>query len=384
MVSHGSDSIFFSLLRAGMYGTPLPEAELPDSIDWKAVTALAHRHAVLGIIIDSVQHLPERLRPVNPIAAKMNKFALGLLKTNLILDRTLARLVAFLKQHGIEGVLLKGQGVARYYRIPQMRQSGDIDFYVGKTNYKLAIELCKTHFVSDKNDCEETEQHFSFHIDGVLIELHRLASRIFSPLRNIRFQKWIVKELEHSPYRRTLTIDNVSVTLPPLDFDAIYIFHHAWHHLVTEGIGLRQLCDWAMIFHTHGVDIDVKCLKRNLARFGMTKGWKLFACIAVDYLGVPADKMPLYDHAYSRKSAKILEYIIKGGNFGRYAKNSAVNVTPVNGYDFHYGMQLAGIIARNFKTFFPIIPAEATCIYFYRLYEGAKAGIVRSVQKLKH
>ena len=139
-----------------------------------------------------------------------------------------------------------------------------------------------------------------------------------------------------------------------------------------------------MILNSCCDDINVDRLKKNLSRFGMTKGWKLFAAIAVNHLGVTPDKMPLYDPSYRRKSDKILQYILNGGNFGRYAKGSSYNVIPVNGYDFNYGMKLVRIITTNFITFFPIIPFEATCICFHRIYEGACAAIKRSVKNLKH
>lgn len=378
MVLHDANSIatFFSLLRSGMYGTPIPESELPESIDWKAVHTLARKHAVVGIIIDSVQFLPERLRPSAATCAKMSKFAMGLIQANLILDKTAARLVAFFKQHDVDGVLLKGQGVARYYRAPQMRQSGDIDFYVGKTLYKKAVDLCKQNLIDEGSISSECEQHYSFNMSGVLIELHRLASRVYLPFRDKRFQKWIVEELEHSPGRRRLTVDNTDITLPSYDFDAIFIFYHAWRHYAMEGgVGLRQLCDWSMIFHTHGSDIDRQRLVENIKRFGMTNGWKLFACIAVSHLGVSEDMIPLYDPTYRKKSEKVLEEILEGGNFGNYSKN-------VSGDRFH-GSVFGKV--RNatgyFITLFPLIPIEATFIYWHRLFDGAIATIKKPFQK---
>ncbi len=359
-----------------MFGTPIPESELPESIDWNAIVKLAQKHVVLGIIIDSVQLLPERLRPSAPILAKMSKFALGLIQTNLILDKTAARLVEFFNQYGISGVLLKGQGVARYYRMPQMRQCGDIDFYVGKTIYNKAVDLCLKNIVTDKSTCSESEQHFDFFMGDIPIELHRLASRVYSPVRSGRFQRWVVEELEHSPKRRTLTIGNTAVTLPSYDFDAIFIFYHAWRHFIMGGIGLRQLCDWAMIFHTHAQDIDSERLKENLNRFGMTKGWKLFACIAVNHLGISADKIPLYDPTYARKSEKVLAEILAGGNFGYYSE--AHVRTKKYGHGLRLGLGKVRNITGYFCALFSLIPVEATFLYFNRLFSGTIAFTKRS------
>lgn len=357
-----------------MYGTPLPVSELPEEIDWEAIIKLAKIHAVLGIIIDSIQFLPERQHPSGPALAKMNKFALGLIQANTVLENSAAHLVTFLKQHGVNGVLLKGQGVARsYYRIPQMRHSGDIDFYVGKATYKKAVDLCLQKLVKDRNTCHETEQHFDFLMGGVPIELHRLASRIYTPSRNKRFQAWTAEQLEHSANQRTVKIGNTDVNVPSYDFDAIFIFYHAWRHFIMGGIGLRQLCDWALIFHTHAGDIDTAALEENISRFGMTKGWKLFACIAVTHLGVPHDKMPLYDPAYCPKSEKILIDILAGGSFGYYSK--AVARTPIHGHGLWHGLGKVRNITEYFLAIFPIIPVEATFLTVNRLFSGTISAI---------
>lgn len=381
MQSHDADSIdiFFSLLRSGLYGTPLPESELPESIDWGAINRLARKHVVVGIIIESVRFLPERLRPSNATCAKMDKFALGLIQANMVMDQAAARLVEFLRRHDIEGALLKGQGVARYYRQPQMRHNGDIDFYVGTELYKKAVDVCKKELENIGVACNENDLHFSFKMDGLPIEIHRIASSIYSPLHDRRFQKWVTEELEQSRARRIMKVGETDIVLPSFDFDAIFIFYHAWRHYFTEGIGLRQLCDWAMIFSTHASDIDTERLKKNIARFGMTKGWKLFACIAVDRLGLPADKMPLYDPAYHKKSEKVLNKIVSGGNFGYYSE--AIDRTPIKGHGFWHGLKKACNITGYYLSNLPLIPTEATFYYLHRLYKGLSNGYKRAIRK---
>lgn len=369
--------IFLQLLRSGLYGKPIPEAELPDNINWEAIIRLSKKHVVTGIVIDSIQFLPEHLRPSGQIAAKLSKFALGLIQTNMILDKSVAKLVSVLGENGVNGVLLKGQGVARYYRIPQMRQSGDIDFYVGKQQYAKAVDICTTLLSTDKKDSHATRQHFGFNMNGVEVELHRLAAFMYSPVRNRRFQEWVAEELESSQNRRTLTINNTKFSLPSYDFDAIFIFYHAWFHYTFGGIGLRQLCDWAMIFHTHSGDIDKERLIRNLRSFGLTNAWKLFAGIAVNYLGVSADKMPLYDPAYSGKSEKAMEDIIEGGNFGYYSQGNAEFMAGKHG--FRDEVRKVRTISRYFLSLFPIIPAEATVMFANRMFSGTLDTLKRAI-----
>lgn len=381
MAVHDTDyiKIFFALLRSGLYGTPVPESQLPEYIDWLSVFRLAKKQAVFGLVSDSVGMLPERLRPSGEILAKMNKTALNIFKANMIKDQSVGQLVTFFRQHDINGVLLKGQGVARFYRMPQMRQSGDIDFYVGKKIYRQAKDLCLEKLADRDKTSDEIEHHFGFSMSGVPVELHRLASRLYSPLRMKRFQDWIEEELEGRGHRRTLQIGNTDVYVPSYDFDAIYIFYHAWRHYIMGGIGLRQLCDWALILQNHSGDIDRQQLKTNIINFGLTKGWKLFACIAVRYLGVSPEKIPLYNPAYGKKAEKILEEIIEGGNFGTYSK--ANTRTPFYGSGLRYGLGKIRNITEYFVSLFPVIPVEATFLYFNRLYYGVIYNIRRSRKK---
>ena len=58
--------------------------------------------------------------------------------------------------------------------------------------------------------------------------------------------------------------------------------------------------------------------------------WKAFAAYAVDFLGVPAKAMPLYDGAnkWKRKAEKIQDFIVKVGNFGHNMDGSYFKKYP--------------------------------------------------------
>lgn len=47
--------------------------------------------------------------------------------------------------------------------------------------------------------------------------------------------------------------------------------------------------------------------------------WKAFSTLAVTYLGMPEDSIPLYsaNSNWSRKANKIISFILTTGNFGR-------------------------------------------------------------------
>lgn len=55
-----SQSAFLKLIRLGI---GKDETEIPISVDWDGVEALAERHGLLGVIVDGVQKLLENQRP---------------------------------------------------------------------------------------------------------------------------------------------------------------------------------------------------------------------------------------------------------------------------------------------------------------------------------
>ena len=139
-------------------------------------------------------------------------------------------------------------------------------------------------------------------------------------------------------------------------------------------ICLRQLSDWSRLLWTFREQIDVPLLESRLRRMGLMPEWKGFAALAVGYLGMPADAMPLYSDApkYRRKADHICRLILQTGNLGHNINQS-------------YRKKYPGLVAKAI-TFFRRLGefARLTVIFpenavgFWARYVGrrVKAGIV--------
>lgn len=136
--------------------------------------------------------------------------------------------------------------MAQNYRNPLHRQCGDIDLYIGPKNYEKANKLLRTESTGEH---EENHKHTCIHWHGVDIENHRVLSRLSSPSSDKSFQQEIAR-WHGTTACRNLEIEGYQVTLPPLSFDVAYVLTHSALHFLNEGIGLRQVCDWANILHT--------------------------------------------------------------------------------------------------------------------------------------
>lgn len=307
-----------SLVRSALWQKPAEN--LPSSIGWEKVVLLARQQTLLGLLADAVRMLPDGLKPEGNTMKNLQVFMMRNIQSHMLITSRLARTVEVLQGAGIVPVLFKGHGLAMNYPDPMSRQCGDIDLYVGKLSYEKAVGVCVEHFGSGEHD-SESSKHYHFDNQGVSVELHRIAETLPGLIADRRYQKWTVENLSGSGLR-DVDIEGVKVSLPPYHFDAIYVLNHAWHHFVNGGIGLRQLCDWAVYLHNFHDRLDAARLEADLRPFGLLKVWHMFAWIAVNRLGLPSSECPLYEGKYADTAEKVLGIIWNEGNFGRHGEKT--------------------------------------------------------------
>lgn len=312
-----SQSFLLTLVRMALWGGNEP---LPDSRpDWQEVLALAKKQTLLGLVAEAVPMLPESLQPDKQLKLQLVAVAMRIMSSHALINRKVAEIKTRMDAYGMHTVLLKGQGTALNYPNPLSRQCGDIDLYVGESNFARALELLLPNTTNKASDFRYVK-HFDIEEDGIDIEVHRIADILPGFRRDKRFQRWTVENLSSTAVRK-VEIGGAKVNLPPVDFDVLYIMNHAWHHFMTGGIGLRQLCDWSMHLHRYSKMVDVERLSECLKSFGLLRAWKILSCLAVGYLGLPEDECPLYDVSYAKKAAKVLDVIWEEGNFGHHSKS---------------------------------------------------------------
>ena len=309
---------FFTLVQSGLWGTDADAGLFDEHTDWAQLYQSARAQALMGIVLDGIQTLPADKRPPRMLYLKWCNTLLQIEEKNRLLNRELANVYALCRANNIEPVLLKGQGVAQNYRNPLHRQCGDIDLYIGKDNYAQVNRLLRTEATSEH---EENHKHTSIEWHGVTIENHRTLTRLSAPSAD-RFLQKEIEKWHNSPQCRPLQVENCQVTLPPLSFEVVYILTHSALHFLNEGIGLRQVCDWASLLHHQKNNINHQEVKELLRKMGLTEAAKIFGVVAVKYLHLPAEELPII---YSEKDIPtgdwLLEDIWQGGNFGQFDAN---------------------------------------------------------------
>lgn len=310
--------LFFNILKSALWGSvDRLDASSLSRDDVMTALRIAKSQTVLGMVANEVMQTSSLSCLLNEAdKAGLKRFVMSNLTTGQMLNNALINIVLELRKHGIEPVLLKGQGVAKYYPMPELRQCGDIDVYVGQDNFAKACKVIgEMSSPEDHQGDIPSLKHFHTRIGHAFIEIHRYTD-VYWPKRYDRVYQKISDAGMHSDLV-PLDFAGVPVMSPSVDFNVFFIFNHFWHHFIADGVGLRQLCDWVRLMHANHGKINLDYLSDVLGKMRLMKEWQVFGYIAVNTLGLPADEMPFYDPKYKKTAEKVLELIMLEGNFGK-------------------------------------------------------------------
>ena len=375
---------FLELLRAGLWGVaPDLTCFKSNYIDWKGIYRIANDQAVPVVVADGIDALPEELWP--PTGA-IYKFAMSRIKSTQmheLINSTLNQIVNALESEGVHSVLLKGQGVAQNYRIPVSRACGDLDIYTGEVGYKRAFEIIESlQEGKPHREAAECIHHLHTSLNGVEVEIHRQASIVHGKKMNAKFLEWTrqsIDDLFGTDELETWNNNGTLIALPSPTFNSFFILHHAVRHMTIEGVGFRQICDWTMLLHKYHSKINSELLRKKLKEQHMEKVWVEFGRLAVNYLGLPKDELPLApaDIAPTKRTKKLLDEIFASGNFGRY---------DVNGRDRSKTPYLIGkwrsmtYQTKRLFHLFHLFPAYST-VYLWHWFTGAVVRFITQTDK---
>ena len=304
---------FFELLRSGLWGTEPAIPLFENKTDWNKIYEISRQQALLAIVLDAINKLPENLKPSRGLYIKWCADVLQIEDENHRLDREVVSLFTMLEDNGVNPILMKGQGISRNYIIPDHRSCGDIDIYIGKKNYDKVNDLLS---IEGKALEKWSPKHIMYEWHDVIVENHRIMAKLNSPISNRKLQE-IINDWHFNNNTDTIEIENKEIKMPPLEFNVVYLLLHSVVHLMTLGIGLRQTCDWAMLLHKKRNLINKEEVKSILKELGLTQPAKVFGALAVNYLGMPQEDLIIpFSNKDKEHSKFLLEDILYNGNFG--------------------------------------------------------------------
>ena len=362
---------FLALVRAGLWGKDAFLSQY-ERIDYNEVFRLAEEQTVVGLVAAGLDQIKDLKAPKEVVLQFVGR-ALQLEQQNIAMNQFVASVIEFLRKDDVYSLLVKGQGVAQCYERPFLRTSGDVDLYLSDSNYKKAkrILLPLASYVDEE---DQSVKHLAMTIDSWAVELHGSL-----------LSKWLPKNMnkmiDRAHYNifymgevRSWNNSNTMVYLPSPQNDAIIIFTHILEHFFVGGIGLRQICDWCRLLWTYRKQIDWSLLECTLKEGGLLSEWNTFAALAVEYLGMPNEAMPLYSPSqrWSNKAKRAFSIVLKSGNLGH---NKDVSYSKKYPYIFSKLISFWNHMKES-ATIFPIFPLDSSIVWL-NLFWGRLGVLVK-------
>ena len=317
------NEIFFELIRISI-GTQLSLSRQISSKEWSALYEMAKKQSLIGVCFAGVQKLCNsgtsdycgmsvfQYRTWMGMAAKIQQ-------RNEMVNRQCVELQKKLSADGFRSCILKGQSNLPYYvEIGMLRQSGDIDVWL-EGGYHRIVEYVQR--VSPTNEINQHHTRFNIY-SNTEIELHFYPLQLNNPIKQRVLGKFCNSQLDKCMENRITLKDDIEINAATIDFNLVFQLMHIYHHLFTEGIGLRQLMDYYFIlksFSCSHLKAETDLVKNvvhelELDRFASALMWVInivFVGHENSYFGIDAN---------AEEGKYVLELIMEGGNFGHAKK----------------------------------------------------------------
>lgn len=302
--------VLLHLLKESLTGSAerLPEQWLQEA-DWEDVFREARSQAVILQAYDAVgtykQWVPET------VYQQWFQLATKILRRNMQVQLAQNALVQLLEENGLAYAILKGTSSASYYPRPELRSLGDIDFLIDmKQEQQVRRCLEQAGYETEGKDTD----HHALYIRGkVPHEMHFQPAGVPDGAAGVRFSQYLEDLLQTVV---PTACDMASFAAPDQAHHGVIILLHTLHHVLGGGIGLRHLCDWAVVVQvTAEADFWQGELVPLMEECGVLRFASVITRICADVLGTVC---PAWCEVVEADLLEaVLQDILNGGNFGR-------------------------------------------------------------------
>lgn len=335
----------------------IPEQLAPK--DWTDIVHTAREQSVLGVTFEQIKKLPAEQRPPKPLLLNLIACSEKIRERNIIVDETLCRFTDEMESFGCKPIVVKGQVVALEYDNPLARQSGDIDVFFCNDDWTKVNQ-----WLHDRNiafSSSASEKHIEISFQGVTVELHHHLNAFSS---NAVMRYWQTQYEDKALERvRFVDINGKRIRTTGITDTLVHLIIHVHHHLLTEGVGLRQLMDTALFITNHFDALDLNLLHGHLKGTDHEKAFNAYMALMNKYLGLDVKKIPfaldLTDYVYADK---IMQEVWKGGNFGH--KNNLKGVKP----GLLHSLNTARLVIAHSIRFYRLAPQEARAYWLHKIF----------------
>ena len=351
------EELFFELVRVAI-GTQASLSRIPTEVEWNEMFDMAVKQSLVGVCFVGLHNLGadsddgfSKIGMSEDLYFDWMGIATQIQMKNEVVNEQCVALQQRLSADGYRSCIFKGQAVASLYstdtssELSLFRQSGDIDIWI-EGGKRRVIALVQR--ISPTKEIREAHAQLKV-FDDTEVEAHYRPGLIRNFVKNARLQKFFIEQAEACFNNKIyLSYPNLTICAPTTEFNLVHQLTHIFHHLFTEGVGLRQVMDYYFVLRnasevssstgsknwsqTKDQEVKKVVLDLGLERFASALMW------VIGYVfGLPKDKMPW--RPVEKDGRFLLNEIMRSGNFGK----------GDNRYDFHNMNSLQSFVRITHK-----------------------------------
>ena len=353
--------------------------------EWEQFLVLADRHQVLSLLepILEPDELPrERQMYLQSKTARTVHKGIRLQVLN-------AKLTALLKKEGIVAVTLKGCAVARFYPVPEFRKTTDLDMFVeDREAADRAVQILCTNGFTISTEWHANHHMVLFSEKNEEVEIHTAWADPFKEKHlNQSLEKLQKESVRHF---QLAECQGFQVYAYETAWQGFYLLIHMLQHFVGSGFGLRNLCDWVVLWENCADAKEREEFWSMACESGTAEFAKAVTAICVSYLGLSQKKGPVPAEYPAEQEVRdaLLRDILDAGEFGYSETERMVGMdgNSLAAYvkEFHHQMHINFPRAGNILLLWPALWI-ATLIRFLhnnkRLHRAPVSEIVKKAGK---
>ena len=324
--------------------------------EWEQLLAMADRHEVLALFSHILE--PDKI-PNEQQLAVQSKTARTVHKA-IQLQVLNARLTALLEKEGIQAVTLKGCTVARFYPVPEFRKTTDIDLFVAShKEAKRAVQILEANGFQACSGWHANHHVVLTSAKQEVVELHTAWADEFKEKHLNQYLQKLYRESEQ--HCQLVDCQGLKVYAYETAWQGFYLLIHMLQHFVGSGFGLRNLCDWVVLWES----CDEAKARREFWKMACESGTAKFAAtvtdICVRYLGLGKEKSPvLAEKPVDRElTDALLRDVLDAGEFGYSESERMVGMEgdSLAAYvkEFHHQMHINFPRTGRIVLFWPVL-----------------------------
>lgn len=305
--------VLLSLIGKSSFGKDMPflqgDEKLED-IDWAKVYDESLKQTVVlfasGAISPYKEYIP------NEVFGKWLAFSGKTFTMNMFVVNYQNELVEFLDDNGYKYIILKGLSSSSYYENPDMRMLGDVDFLIdGEQTEEISQKIQNELGYKLYNDLEHI-CHVTMTRGRATIEMHFEIPGIPHGENGEYVRDFIKNILDDTKFTN---LTGCGFTAPSPLYHGVIILLHMLHHMSSEGLGLRHLCDWgAFVNKTANMDFWANDFVPFLKKINLLTYASVMASVCHKYMGIDMpESLPIADDEIC---GEIMGDILQSGNFG--------------------------------------------------------------------